>query len=99
MTIQTIGKKSIVTAMFALAMIGGAVGGSLLSHNQASAQTVQTTPAPTAVTPAQSGSTDKSMSNKHLHGPFHLNENAAHEAKESPAREAQENAGQRPTVK
>ena len=103
---KNIGRKSIVSAMIALSMIAGAAGGSILSGTLANAQTpsspdkigVQSGQA-TSATPPATGSANNSTGNMPPSGVFHSNENAAHEATESPAREAQENAGQRPTVK
>ena len=96
---KNIGKKSVVSAMIALSMIAGAADGSIVSGNHASAQTPSVTTPAAQVTPVATGSADNSTGNMPPSGVFHSNENAAHEATESPAREAQENAGERPTVK
>src|SRR4030081_543784 len=100
MNIKSKGKRVIVTGAIAFSMIAGAAGGSIISGNLASAQTTPVASTVAAVTPVPqtTGSTDNSVSNTQPSGTFHSNENAAHEATESPAREAQENAGQRPTV-
>jgi hypothetical protein len=68
-------------------LVGGVVGAVLYGATTiaASAATTATTP-----TPAPPGTTPS--------GKFVPNETAAHEATESAAREAQENAGQVPTV-
>jgi hypothetical protein len=61
---------------------GGLLGATVLAPTASNAATTSTT--------ATNGSTSA--------GTFHSNENAAHEKTESAAREAQENAGQMPTV-
>jgi hypothetical protein len=83
-------RKSIAAAAIAGSMlIGGVVGAVMFGATTiaASAATNAASPSPGPTTPA-SGSTH----------PFVPNETAAHEATESAAREAQENAGQVPTV-
>ena len=77
-------------------LVGGAVAGSLLTGGvigaaiagplAASAASTTSTAATTAATPSANS------------GTFVPNEDATHEAGESAAREAQENAGQVPTV-
>jgi hypothetical protein len=82
-------KALLAGAMLASTLTGGAVGAALFASSGASAQTTTTTPAPAATAPANGGPGS---------GTFHSNEDATHEAGESAAREAQENAGQVPTV-
>jgi hypothetical protein len=70
------------TVLGSMAM-GGFLGATVLAPSASNAATTSTIATSTA--PAASGT-------------FHSNENAAHEKTESAAREAQENAGQMPTV-
>ena len=78
-------RKAIVAAAIAGSFLVGGVGGAVISMTALSASAATNpTPTPAAGT-AQSGK-------------FVPNETAAHEAAESAAREAQENAGQVPTV-
>jgi hypothetical protein len=80
-------KAVIAVAMVGSTLVGGGIGAALFAGSSATAATTPTTPAPSssaAVTPTP--------------GTFHPNEDATHEAGESAAREAQENAGQMPTV-
>ena len=84
--IKPLRKVAIASAMVASTLAGGALGATLV-NGSAGAQTTSTT-TPAASTPAASTPS----------GTFHSNENATHEAGESAAREAQENAGQFPTV-
>ncbi len=88
--LQTFAKKSALIALIAVSVLVGAAGGILLKATQTSAQT----PAASAA-PNTGGTIDNAVPT----GSFKSNEDPAHEAKESPEREAQENAGQRPTVK
>src|SRR5258708_4927794 len=90
--------KRTAKVMIVLSLITGAVGGLMLSGGQVSAQSPVATPTVPVVFPNPS-SGDSNTNSPHIGGTFHSNENADHEAKESPAREAQENAGQFPTVK
>ncbi len=83
-----------MTGVIAGSMLIGGIGGTLLQVIPVSAQSP--TPAPSAVV---SPSPDSSGGSVAPGGKFKSNENPTHEAKESPAREAQEDAGQRPTVK
>lgn len=74
------------TAIAIGALMLGAVGGSMFSSMLASAATpTATTTAPSAAPAGPSGT-------------FKSNEDPTHEAGESAAREAQEDAGQRPAV-
>ncbi|MBI3485524.1 hypothetical protein HY025_01115 [Candidatus Daviesbacteria bacterium] len=97
MNLKNLGKKTVVTGLMALSMLVGAAGGaSIFNAISASAQTVTTTP----VVNTQSPNSGGSMSNAPaLNGKFKPNEDPAHEAGESKEREAQEDAGQFPTVK
>ena len=67
-------------------LTGGVIGATLAGPLGASAASTSSTTGTTAAVAATSAA------------PFVSNENAAHEAGESAAREAQENAGQMPTV-
>jgi hypothetical protein len=81
-------KAGIAVAMVGSTLTGGAIGAALF-NGSAGAATNSSTNAPS------SGNNSPSAAPS---GTFHPNENAAHEATESPQREAQENAGQVPTV-
>jgi len=70
-------------------LIGGGIGAALFAGSSANAQTTPATTAPATSAPA---------ANAPAPGTFHSNEDATHEAGESAAREAQETAGQMPTV-
>jgi hypothetical protein len=85
---MTIGKKSLLTVVAAGSILGGALGGTVLSSATGNAATGTTTTSTNS-----SGSSSGAPS-----GTFVPNETASHEANESPAREAQEDAGQVPTV-
>ena|SRR5258706_14313561 len=103
MNSKNIGKKGMFTAMMALAMLAGVVGGTTVFNAvQANAQTAAVQPSAQTVTtpPAITNpSTGDSINKGSPSGKFVPNEDPAHEAQESPQREAQENAGQFPTVK
>lgn len=75
--------------MLVAGLAAGAVIATSLGANAAST-TTPTTPTPS--TSPESGTAGPGS------GTFHSNENATHEQGESAAREAQEDAGQRPTV-
>jgi hypothetical protein len=80
-------RKAAATAMLVgVSVAGGAAGTAWLIGTPASAAT---SPAPSASTDAPDSSTPN--------GTFHSNEDPTHEKGESAAREAQEDAGQRPT--
>jgi hypothetical protein len=83
MNITTLSTKGALAAVVGLSMLVGATGATFLKVASAHAQT--TTPAVSAS--PQNGSTQ---------GTFKSNEDPAHEAKESAAWEAQEDAGQAP---
>lgn len=72
-------------------MAGGLAGGFIVSHAATDSSSS------TATTPSSSPSTT-TPSNGSSSGTFHPNEDPTHEAGESAQREAQENAGQMPTV-
>jgi hypothetical protein len=78
-------------AVAASMFTGGVLGAALWSTSAVAASAASTTTAATAATAATP--TPGAAS-----GTFVSNENATHEAGESAAREAQENAGQMPTV-
>ncbi len=71
-------------------MVGGLAGGFLIAH--AATSTGTSTPS------SSSPSTGTTATTTPPAGTFHPNEDPTHESGESAAREAQENAGQRPTV-
>jgi hypothetical protein len=71
-------------AATAVGLMSGAFAGGFIVTHAATTSTAATTTSPSTSSPPS--------------GTFHSNENAAHEAGESAAREAQENAGQFPTV-
>jgi hypothetical protein len=79
-------KAILATAMVGSTLVGGGIGAALFAGSSASAQTTPTT-TPAAAAPGVTAG-----------GTFHSNEDATHEAGESAAREAQEDAGQVPTV-
>lgn len=80
----------IAGAAMALSMLtGGIVGATLFGASAASAAAATSTPSSSATTTATATAPS---------GTFTPNEDATHEAGESAAREAQENAGQVPTV-
>ena len=86
---KSIRKAVIAAALTGSTLVGGALG-SALFNGSANAQTTTT---PTTAPASGRGSTNVAPS-----GTFHSNEDPAHEANESPQREAQEDAGQFPTV-
>jgi hypothetical protein len=88
---MTIMRRGVIAAMVAGSMAGGALGATVLSAASSSAATTTTT-ASSAPSPGGYGPGSQSG------GTFHSNENAAHEKGESAQREAQETAGQFPTV-
>jgi hypothetical protein len=82
-------RKTVAAATIAGSMlVGGVVGAALYGVSAVTAAAATATPSPT--TPAATAPDPNA--------PFVSNETAAHEATESAAREAQENAGIRPTV-
>ena len=85
---MNIAKKWVLTAVLAGSITGGALGGLALSTASVNAATGAT---------GSSGSSSTAPSTAPS-GKFVPNENAAHEKSERAAREAQEDAGQFPTV-
>ena len=85
-------RKAALAAAVAGSMLVGGVGGAVLY-----ATTVLTASAATP-SPSPSSSSGSSSSSSSPSGTFVPNEDPTHEAGESAAREAQENAGQVPTV-
>jgi hypothetical protein len=82
-------RKTVAAATIAGSMLtGGVIGAALYGVSTVTAAAATATPSPTTPTAT---ATDPNA-------PFVSNEAAAHEATESAAREAQENAGIRPTV-
>jgi hypothetical protein len=89
-------RRGVIAAMVVGSLAGGALGATVLNAASSSAATTTTTAtAPSAVPPAPPGG---SSSGAPPRGAFHSNENPSHEKTESAQREAQENAGQFPTV-
>ena len=83
-------KAVLATAMAGSMLGGGALGVAVFGANSGSAQTTGSSSSSTAAPAADNGAAPS--------GTFKPNEDAAHEKGESAQREAQENAGQRPTV-
>ena len=83
-------KALVGSAILGSMITGGAIGASLFG-TAASAQTSTTTTTPAATSTPAATTTPAA-------GTFKPNEDPTHEAGESAAREAQENAGQMPTV-
>ena len=82
-------------------MIGSGVVGSMIATAVASPATAVLAASTTSPTPATGGAATPTapQGGPQAHsGPFKSNEDPTHEAGESAAREAQEDAGQRPTV-
>jgi hypothetical protein len=78
------GRRAAVAATALGLMTGAFAGGFIVTEAATTASPSTSATTPSTTTPAT--------------GTFHSNENATHEAGESAAREAQENAGQVPTV-
>jgi hypothetical protein len=89
---MSIMRRGVIAAMVVGSMAGGAVGATVLGAASSSAATTTTTP--TTADPAPNGAGAGPQNG----GVFHSNENATHEKGESAQREAQETAGQFPTV-
>lgn len=79
-------------------MVAGVVAGSMLVGGVGGAALYATTLAAQAASPSPSPSSSSGSGPGTAGGKFVPNEDPAHEAAESAAREAQENAGQVPTV-
>jgi hypothetical protein len=86
-------RRAATVATTAGLMVGGLAGGYLIGH--AATTTTDTTTATS--TPSSSTGTAAAAATP-APGTFKSNEDTNHEAGESAAREAQENAGQAPTV-
>ena len=87
-------RRGVIAAMVAGSMAGGALGATVISAASSSAATTTGTTNTTAAAPAPGESGQPPQSG----GVFHSNENPSHEKTESAQREAQETAGQFPTV-
>ncbi len=98
MITNNIKSKGIYAAMIAIAIFVGAAGVSVIK-TQGGASAATTTAA--NPTPAVNSANDPETNDGKTAaaGTFKPNEDSAHEANESTAREAQEDAGARPTVK
>ena len=81
---MNVARRWVLTIIAAGSILGGALGGVVLSATTGNA--------------ASSNSSINSSSSATPGGTFTPNENAGHESGESAAREAQEDAGQFPTV-
>jgi len=79
-------RKAVLAAAVAGSMLVGGVGGAVLYATTIAASAASPSPTPSSGSSSASG------------GKFVPNEDPTHEAGESAAREAQENAGQVPTV-
>jgi hypothetical protein len=79
-------RKAVLAAAVAGSMLVGGVGGAVLYATTIAASAASPSPTPSSGSPSASN------------GKFVSNEDPTHEAGESAAREAQENAGQVPTV-
>lgn len=86
-----IARKWLLAALIGTSVVGGAAGATLAGVASSGAQT--STPAATT-----SGTTAAPAADPQSGGTFKPNEDATHESGESKQREAQEDAGQRPTV-
>jgi hypothetical protein len=97
-------RRGATLALVAASMAGGAVGATVISAASSNAATTNTT-STTSTTPQGGmpgggpGGHDGVGPRGAQDGKFHSNENPAHEKTESAQREAQETAGQFPTVK
>jgi hypothetical protein len=96
-------KAVVAVAMTGSTLVGGALGAYLFTGGSANAANTSATTSLTAAGNGSSGSGTSTNSTGPSYGvgadgKFHPNEDATHEAGESAAREAQETAGQVPTV-
>lgn len=87
-----IARKWILTAVVVGSMAGGAIGGTVISAATGNAANTKTVTTPSTGLGSGSGPSVAPS------GTFKPNEDASHESGESAAREAQEDAGQFPTV-
>ena len=85
-------RRGVLALLVAGSMAGGALGATVINAASSSAATTPTTPNNSAPPPGGPGAGPQTG------GKFVPNENATHEKAESAQREAQENAGQVPTV-
>ncbi len=103
MEIKKLGQRGALIGLMALSIAVGATGGAALFRSApANAQSVTTAQVAPAASPAVSPTDNDTETNddKQMEqGKFKPNEDPAHEKDESPEREAQEDAGQRPSVK
>jgi hypothetical protein len=92
-------KAAIGAALVASTLTGGAIGAALFAGSASNAATTSTTtPSSSSGSSSNGSSTSGAPAYGGATGRFHSNEDPAHEAGESAQREAQENAGQFPTV-
>jgi hypothetical protein len=89
-------RKAALAAAIAGSMLVGGVGGAVL-YATTTLTASAATPSPSPPSPSSSSGSSSSSSST-APGKFVPNEDPTHEAGESAAREAQENAGQVPTV-
>jgi len=97
MNFKNVSKKVAYSGVAVFSMLVGIIGSGTLNI-AAHAQTANTAAAVTTAPSVAASPAQDSVNNTPPHGTFKPNEDPAHEAKESAQREAQENAGQRPTV-
>jgi hypothetical protein len=90
---HTMRGRAVAVAVAGAVLVGGAIGATAFSASSSNAASATTT-TPTAAGNAANGGTP----NGAPAGRFKPNEGKGHEAGESKAREAQEDAGQVPTV-
>jgi hypothetical protein len=89
-------KRGLVAALVAGSMAGGAVGATVISAASSGAANTTSTTANT--TSGSAAAPDANAGGPPNGGKFVPNENSSHEKGESAQREAQESAGQFPTV-
>jgi hypothetical protein len=95
---MNIARRWVLTAVLAGSMVGGGVGAAVMNATSSSAATGNGSTATTTATASKSTSTAATPTAAAPSGTFKPNENASHESGESAQREAQEDAGQFPTV-
>jgi hypothetical protein len=93
---MNIARRWVLTAVLAGSMVGGGVGAAVMNATSSSAATGNGTTSTS--TASKSTSTAATPTAAAPSGTFKPNENASHESGESAQREAQEDAGQFPTV-
>ena len=84
-------RRGVIAALVVGSMTGGALGATVINAASSTAATTSTTANQAPALPSSGGPPNG--------GKFVPNENPAHEKTESAQREAQENAGQFPTVR